>query len=647
MPAPKTSIPTTGSDPRYTSKSVLEGEIDRVIKITYDQANPEDRQAAEESAQIAVDARDAIVNDAATADNAAKTAVASAEASGDVRFFDDKAAADGALSGLSNGQIVEVIQDESIFNARTRYRVESGSYGLKLLFGLDAVPDLAALAAIPALYDGQVARVVDQRLFGHFKWRSGNVSAQVSADPFAGLWVPPAWAPSGASGAWQRMVEKGAYDAEWWLPDTMPTDADANMNSAIGLITDPYATFLMPRREVLISDMISLSKGLTYEGAGMACPVDGQGGNFYCFGVTANNARLNNISAGNVTGTLNSGEPGGFRLQKFDDGAERTLENISVRDCHAYEAVQGIRVGFNGAWTGGAPDTGDYLGYATRDVYIENFQCEEIGRIGIECMRAHGVEVVGGTIRMAETYPPGGTRRGTRIVGANVITFIGTRFVAMPAVCVSIEESDINGNFKGSKDVTIEGCSLETTYESVRVQLACERVLINGCRGHGANDESASIFLSLKGSMEPGEANKNITVTGCQSINQETFFYLGGRVLGVDVTDNTFISSDAASPRFFTSTGNPNNEEMIGARFTGNTGIAPASGAGGFFRYANTTTLTTITVDDNAFVADGGGDSVNVYGQGTLYMKRPGSNRIVPNDLWATLRPDLSQTEYL
>lgn len=91
----------------------------------------------------------------------AMTAVsaAAAQASGDVRFFDTKAAADAALAGLAEDQVVCVFTDETRGNAQTWYRKSSGVYAYKLsggdLFGATRVvvdQSAAASSGNPAGY---------------------------------------------------------------------------------------------------------------------------------------------------------------------------------------------------------------------------------------------------------------------------------------------------------------------------------------------------------------------------------------------------------------------------------------------------------------------------------------------------------------
>jgi hypothetical protein len=84
-------------------------------------ANTVGAQAAQTAAEAARD----------TAVGAKDLAIAAADASGDINFYDTKAAADAALGGLTEGQIVEVMEDESRGDLVSRYRVESAAYVFK------------------------------------------------------------------------------------------------------------------------------------------------------------------------------------------------------------------------------------------------------------------------------------------------------------------------------------------------------------------------------------------------------------------------------------------------------------------------------------------------------------------------------------
>lgn len=127
MPAPIFSLSTSGTDPKATSKGILEDEVNRVVGIVYDQANPEDRDAAAASATAAAASADAAAASETQAGTDAQAAQAAAEASGDVLFYDTKADATAALGGLTENQVVRVFSDESRDGRSYFYRVESAA----------------------------------------------------------------------------------------------------------------------------------------------------------------------------------------------------------------------------------------------------------------------------------------------------------------------------------------------------------------------------------------------------------------------------------------------------------------------------------------------------------------------------------------
>jgi hypothetical protein len=82
------------------------------------------------AAQVVLAANETALAEAAriAAQAAASQAIAAAEASGNIAFYATKSAANTALSGLSNGQVIEVTADESLEGRVTRYVKTSGSY---------------------------------------------------------------------------------------------------------------------------------------------------------------------------------------------------------------------------------------------------------------------------------------------------------------------------------------------------------------------------------------------------------------------------------------------------------------------------------------------------------------------------------------
>jgi hypothetical protein len=82
---------------------------------------------------------------------------------------------------------------------------------------------------------------------GFFYWSSGNNSANVTADPRKGIYIPPSTDLTGASGAWVRVFEPGRLNLGWF-----GTDADADAGD---LISDVLVTAgSLEHRTVFIPD---------------------------------------------------------------------------------------------------------------------------------------------------------------------------------------------------------------------------------------------------------------------------------------------------------------------------------------------------------------------------------------------------------
>lgn len=106
--------------------------------------------------------------------------------------------------------------------------------------------------------------------------------------------------------------------------------------------------------------------------------------------------------------------------------------------------------------------------FASRDIYLENFQAEGIERNGIECMRANGVEIVGGKVRMSIPDTIVGFDRGVRLAGAHNIHISGLHIVASDTTTVrgvSVESASQGGDpvytYGGSTNVTVEAVTVE------------------------------------------------------------------------------------------------------------------------------------------------------------------------------------------
>ncbi|KRB22669.1 hypothetical protein [Mesorhizobium sp. Root172] len=98
---------------------------------------------------------------------------------------------------------------------------------------------------------------------GTFAFTSGDLSALVTSDPLEGIYVAPASAPTGASGAWVRLagwLVQGA-DARWWgaTNDYNPTTkAGTSIHTAVNAAFAVVPWVVLPAGPMLLSDKITL-----------------------------------------------------------------------------------------------------------------------------------------------------------------------------------------------------------------------------------------------------------------------------------------------------------------------------------------------------------------------------------------------------
>jgi hypothetical protein len=90
----------------------------------------------------------------------------------------------------------------------------------------DGFPSRSALAAVVSPIGGDDAYVAEARREGKFIFSSANLSAFVSADATQGIYVPPLSDPTGASGAWVRVIGTPTINPEWFgiVPSATATD---------------------------------------------------------------------------------------------------------------------------------------------------------------------------------------------------------------------------------------------------------------------------------------------------------------------------------------------------------------------------------------------------------------------------------------
>ncbi len=98
--------------------------------------------------------------------------------------------------------------------------------------GTKSVADRAEMAGLNTA-SNSLAMLREAGREGLFVWTAANLSAMVTADPRQGIYVAPAAAPTGASGAWVRKFD-GSVNAKWFgLTGDNATDNHAALQGAI------------------------------------------------------------------------------------------------------------------------------------------------------------------------------------------------------------------------------------------------------------------------------------------------------------------------------------------------------------------------------------------------------------------------------
>lgn len=169
-----------------------------------------------------------------------EAAEAAASASGNILFYDTKTAANSALSGLSEGQIVEVMADESVSGLRTRYRKTSDAYVFKIIIGDAKVSSVTTLRAIPysaMLTTAQTLGVSTAGDGGGGLWRWD--AASTATDDTGTVITPTGHV---GAGRWVRVRDSQfVVNALWFGADpTGVADSTAAINAA--MLNTPYVS---------------------------------------------------------------------------------------------------------------------------------------------------------------------------------------------------------------------------------------------------------------------------------------------------------------------------------------------------------------------------------------------------------------------
>lgn len=227
------------------------------------------------------------------------------------------------------------------------------------------VASRALLAGIVSPVNGQSVLLSEDGLVGLWKFTTTNQSANVTADPDQGLYIAPASAPTGASGAWVRVVEGTDYMAEWWL-DGSRTLVQDRINRALKLMPAgatlrlPPATMTVQRAAAgsvaagsstvnsgIIGAIYIEKDGQKLVGAGINNTIlDGAGGSLNVIMIRASGCEVRGLRAGNVTGQLITNEAAGVccqpKLPATVGGTGANVADCVVEDCWFYDAFTGV-----------------------------------------------------------------------------------------------------------------------------------------------------------------------------------------------------------------------------------------------------------------------------------------------------------------
>jgi hypothetical protein len=140
-----------------------------------------------------------------------------------------------------------------------------------------SVSTLGALAALSSPVNHQVAFLSQSGRSGMFEFDSSNLSAYVTADTGQGIYVAPAAASTGASGAWVRRYS-GPMDIRWFgavancTAVGVGTDCAGAIRAAaaVGLLLSKSAEILIPKTEFgfRCASTITFTAGVKLKGEG-------------------------------------------------------------------------------------------------------------------------------------------------------------------------------------------------------------------------------------------------------------------------------------------------------------------------------------------------------------------------------------------
>lgn len=287
------------------------------------------------------------------------------------------------------------------------------------------VSTIVALAALTGPANGASAQVLESGKAGVFVYSSSNLSSSVTADPAKGLYVPPDAAPTGASGAWVRVVHPSApFRAEWW---GLPTGgSDTTIVKSIEALREDGRDVHFGAGTFLFSD-IRVNKPGHWKGVGKATVISHNGANptsYNTFGIaTSGGTRISHMRFTGIHDNDNADAQFHINVSPRVNvvTTPEALEDFEFDHLFFDDSDTGIRVSFGG--TGTANDVPGTTWWTPKRVWIHDCVFEDVL---YQPILPEGHDIVVERCRFKLTSKPGGGYRPfgyfMRILGCNRLT---------------------------------------------------------------------------------------------------------------------------------------------------------------------------------------------------------------------------------
>jgi hypothetical protein len=223
---------------------------------------------------------------------------------------------------------------------------EVGDLDVDAILPLQAV-DRTVLAAFTGMTSGRQAWLGEPGRQGVFKWSVANHAADVTADLWQGIYVAPAAAPTGASGAWVRQLGNNPVSPEMFGAVSNGVGDDAP--GILSALNHPMTTKVQLRTATYMTGaniLVPANKSIAGEGVGativkrLPYPISGPGPGAAVFRWAD---EAHNVSISDLTIDGNRAGQGGtsaYRCHGIEmRGLNFNIERVDIENCTGYATV--------------------------------------------------------------------------------------------------------------------------------------------------------------------------------------------------------------------------------------------------------------------------------------------------------------------